>query len=73
MSAADAIITVSFAASLVVSGVVLRAVGPQNVYAIGGLTALAGALVLTPVSRAGRERAAGTVVSEAAIEPAAGR
>jgi hypothetical protein len=42
------------------------------VYAIGGLTALAGALVLTPVFRAAREPAAGTVVSEAAIEPTAG-
>ena len=72
MSAADAIITVSFAVSLVLSGVVLRAVGPQNVYAIGGLTALAGALVLTPVFRAARERSAETHVSEAAIESTAG-
>jgi hypothetical protein len=72
MSAADAIITVSFAVSLVLSGLVLRAVGPQNVYAIGGLTALAGALVLTPVFRAGRATTAETAMSEAAIEQTAG-
>lgn len=73
MSAADAIITVSFAASLVVSGVVLRAVGPQNVYAIGGLTALGGALVLTPVFRSARERDAASIGVDPAIEPAAER
>jgi predicted MFS family arabinose efflux permease len=72
MSAADAIITVSFALSLVVSGVVLRAVGPQNVYAIGGLTALAGAVVLMPVFRAGRETEGQAAMTEAAIEPTAG-
>jgi MFS family permease len=42
MSAADAIVTVSYAVSLAVSGLVLRAVGPQAVYAIGGLTAAVG-------------------------------
>jgi hypothetical protein len=51
---------------------VLRAVGPQNVYAIGGLTALAGALVLTPVFRAGRATTAETAITEAGIEQAAG-
>jgi MFS family permease len=70
LSAADAIITVSFAASLAVAGVVLRAIGPQNVYAIGGLTALGGAAVLTPVFRSAR--AATAVEAEREREPEPG-
>jgi ENTS family enterobactin (siderophore) exporter len=54
MSASDAIVTVSYAASLGLAGVTLRAVGPQHVYAIGGLTALIGAAVLMPVLRSAR-------------------
>ena len=36
----------------------MRAVGPQNVYAIGGVTAAIGALVLLPILRRGSEREA---------------
>jgi predicted MFS family arabinose efflux permease len=70
VSAADAIITVSFTASLAVAGVVLRALGPQDVYAVGGLAALAGAAVLTPVFRSAR-RAVEPEISVAAIDPEA--
>lgn len=56
VSAAEAIITVAFALSLVVAGPVLEALGPQNVYAIGGATALAGSAVLLPVLRGERRR-----------------
>lgn len=55
LSASDAIVTVSYAASLAAAGVVLRVVGPQHVYAIGGLTAAVGALLLIPVLRSARE------------------
>jgi len=70
MAASDAVITVSYAASLLFAGAVLRAVGPQHVYAIGGATAAIGAIVLLPVVRSARagERAsaasAETVVAE---------
>ena len=36
----------------------MRAVGPQNVYAIGGATAAIGAVVLLPILRRGSERGA---------------
>ncbi|HZP89779.1 MAG TPA: MFS transporter [Actinomycetota bacterium] len=51
LSASDAVVTVSFAVSLALAGIVLRAVGAQRVYAIGGATALAAAAVLLPVLR----------------------
>jgi len=54
VSASEAIITVAFAVSLVAAGPVLEALGPQNVYAIGGATALAGSAVLLPVLRGER-------------------
>jgi len=56
VSASEAIITVAFALSLVAAGPVLEALGPQNVYAIGGATALAGSAVLLPVLRGERRR-----------------
>jgi hypothetical protein len=37
---------------------VLQAVGPRNVYAIGGLTAAIGALVLLPILRRRSDREA---------------
>jgi MFS family permease len=58
VSAAEAIITVAFALSLAGAGPVLEALGPQNVYAIGGATALAGSAVLLPVLRGERRRSA---------------
>ncbi len=69
MSAADAIVTVSYAISLAVSGLVLRAVGPQAVYAIGGLTAAVGTAVLFPVLRKARGEAEMVVVPEAEAVP----
>ncbi len=70
MSAADAIVTVSYAISLAVSGLVLRAVGPQAVYAIGGLTAAVGTVILFPVLRKARREAEMVVVEEAEAAPA---
>jgi MFS family permease len=58
VSASEAIVTVAFALSLVAAGPVLEALGPQNVYAIGGATALAGSAVLLPVLRGERRRSA---------------
>lgn len=58
VSAAEAIITVAFAASLAGAGPVLEALGPQSVYAIGGATALVGSAVLLPVLRSDRRRSA---------------
>jgi len=56
VSASEAIVTVAFALSLAGAGPVLEALGPQNVYAIGGATALAGSAVLLPVLRGERRR-----------------
>jgi MFS family permease len=58
MAASEAVVTVFFAVSLVAAGPVLQALGPQNVYAIGGATALAGSAVLLPVLRGERRRSA---------------
>jgi MFS family permease len=57
MAASEAVVTVFFALSLAFAGPVLQALGPQNVYAIGGATALAGSAVLIPVLRGERVRA----------------
>ncbi len=71
LSASDAVVTVSFAVSLALAGVVLRTVGPQRVYAIGGATALAAAAVLVPVLRRASispdGRAGETVPGETAV------
>jgi MFS family permease len=58
MAASEAVVSVVFALSLAFAGPVLRALGPQNVYAIGGATALVGATVLLPVVIGERRRVA---------------
>jgi predicted MFS family arabinose efflux permease len=67
MSASDAIVTVSFACSLAVAGLVLKALGPQNVYAIGGLAALGGAAVLLPALRSARSPVSAPKTAEPGI------
>jgi MFS family permease len=58
IAASEGLTSITFVLGLAAAGVVLRAVGPQNVYAIGGLTAAIGALVLLPILRRGSDRAA---------------
>ncbi|HYU94512.1 MAG TPA: MFS transporter [Actinomycetota bacterium] len=56
IAASEGLTSIAFVLGLAAAGVVLRAVGPQNVYAIGGLTAAIGAFVLLPILRRGSER-----------------
>ena len=54
MAAMEFVVMVAYALALVFSGQVLRVVGPQHVYLIGGVTALVGGAVLWPVVRTTR-------------------
>ncbi len=54
MAAFDAVISFGLAIAYVFAGPVLRAVGPQNVYRIGGISAAAATLVLAPLLRLGK-------------------
>jgi MFS family permease len=58
IAASEGLTSIAFVLGFAVAGAVLRAVGPQNVYAIGGVTAAIGALVLLPILRRGSEREA---------------
>lgn len=49
MAAFEAIISLGLAVSYIVAGPVLHAVGPQAVYLIGGVAALAAAFMLLPL------------------------
>ncbi|MDP9300177.1 MAG: MFS transporter [Actinomycetota bacterium] len=51
MAAFDAVLSCGLAIAYILAGPVLRAVGPQPVYRIGGLTALLAALTLSPLIR----------------------
>ena len=73
MAAADGIMTITFAVGLVAAGPVLRAMGPQNAYAIGGLTALGGAVVLTPIFRGTRAVAPAPIAEAAEVAVVTGR
>ena len=55
IAASEGLTSIAFVLGFAAAGVVLQAVGPQNVYAIGGLTAAIGALVLLPILRRGTE------------------
>ncbi len=57
MAAVEFVVMISYALALVFAGQVLRIVGPQHVYLIGGATAIVGGLVFWPVVR--RSRVAG--------------
>jgi len=54
MAAVEFVVMISYAVALAFSGQVLRIVGPQHVYLIGGATAIVGALVFWPVVRMSR-------------------
>jgi predicted MFS family arabinose efflux permease len=71
MAAVEFIVMISYAAALVFSGQVLRIVGPQHVYLIGGATALVGAVVFWPVVRMSR-RATDRAEPREVTEPDAG-
>jgi hypothetical protein len=58
IAASEGLTSIAFVMGFAAAGVVLRAVGPQNVYAIGGLTGAIGALVLIPILRRGSVREA---------------
>ncbi|HYX80291.1 MAG TPA: MFS transporter [Actinomycetota bacterium] len=73
MAAADGIMTITFAVGLVAAGPVLRAMGPQNAYAIGGLTALGGAVVLTPIFRGTRAVAPAPIAEPTEVAVVTGR
>ena len=51
MAAFEAVLSLGLAIAYVLAGPVLRAVGPQPVYRIGGVTALVAALTLSPLIR----------------------
>ena len=51
MAAFDAVLSCGLAIAYLLAGPVLRAVGPQPVYRIGGLTALLAAFALSPLIR----------------------
>jgi MFS family permease len=76
IAASEGLTSIAFVLGFAAAGVVLQAVGPQNVYAIGGLTAAIGALVLLPILRRGTEReaveldAATAEVAESVTAPA---
>jgi predicted MFS family arabinose efflux permease len=54
MAAIEFVAMISYAIALVFAGQVLRLVGPQHVYLIGGATAIVGGLVFWPVVRSTR-------------------
>ena len=58
IAASEGLTSIAFVMGFAAAGVVLRTVGPQNVYAIGGLTGAIGALVLLPILRRGSVREA---------------
>jgi MFS family permease len=51
MAAFEAVLSLGLAIAYILAGPVLRAVGPQPVYRIGGLTALVAAITLSPLIR----------------------
>jgi MFS family permease len=55
MAAFEAILSLGLVIAYLLAGPVLRAVGPQPVYRIGGLTALLAAIALAPLVRLRRE------------------
>jgi predicted MFS family arabinose efflux permease len=58
IAASEGLTSIAFVLGFAAAGAVLRAVGPRNVYAIGGLTAAIGALVLLPILRRRSDREA---------------
>jgi MFS family permease len=55
MAAFDAVLSLGLAIAYVLAGPVLRAIGPQPVYRLGGVSALVAAIALAPLVRLRRE------------------
>jgi MFS family permease len=70
MAATEALVTVSYAVALAFAGRVLEAIGPQQIYLIGGATALVGAGLLWPVLRGGPVSESDLVDAAVVEEPA---
>ncbi|MGH2672544.1 MAG: MFS transporter, partial [Actinomycetota bacterium] len=76
MAAFEAVISLGLAVSYIVAGPMLHAVGPQGTYLIGGVAALAAAIMLVPLRRLRQTAAPDEVSSPAApgaivVEPVA--
>jgi MFS family permease len=67
MAAFEAVVSFGLAAAYIMAGPVLRAVGPQATYRVGGISALAAALLLLPMLSL--RRTAGPGDGAAAAEP----
>ncbi len=72
MAAVEFVVMIAYAIALVFSGQVLRVVGPQHVYLIGGATALVGGLVFLPVVRMARRAQPEPEREPGAFEPDVG-
>jgi MFS family permease len=70
MAAFEAAVSLGLAVAYLLAGPVLRAVGPQATYRIGGVSALAAALLLVPLLRLGRDEPAEGASEVEAAEPA---
>lgn len=71
MAAVEFVVMIAYAIALVFSGQVLRVVGPQHVYLIGGATALIGGIVFLPVVRMARRSRPEPEREPGAFEPEA--
>jgi MFS family permease len=69
LAAVEGIVMTSFSAGLIAAGPLLRVLGPQAAYGVGGMTAFGGALVLIPIVR-GARRTEAPRPEEAALETA---
>jgi len=69
MAAFEAVLSLGLAIAYILAAPVLRAIGPQPVYRLGGAAALAAAITLVPLVRLRREPQADQPVGEAATEP----
>lgn len=69
MAAFDAVLSLGLAIAYIFAAPVLKAVGPQRVYLLGGIAAIGATLVLMPLLRLSREAA--PVGDAAPVEPGA--
>ena len=70
MATTEALVTVSYAVALALAGRVLEAIGPQQIYLIGGATAILGAGLLWPVLRRSPAAQAGGIEAPVSEEVA---
>jgi MFS family permease len=72
MAGFDALLSVGIAIAYVFAGPVLKALGPQGVYGIGGASAAVAALLLLPMLRLRRDERAGQTIEGIAATPELG-